>query len=705
MSEEGEANFDAGQLPESTPAAPVPPPPATTRPPSSASASRPAQDTGEPSMASDNNGDSRSVRSSSRRGEYSSRYPGYPPRSPGQGWAARPDDDYYRRENRSRSRSGERDASRRPYYDAPRRDGYRQEEEYRGGYSGRRYNDREYPPRYYKRYERDPGRYRRREPGRYFRGGYAREEPDGEDLARRDMDKERAIEELRSRVRARGGEREEPAGPPPPPVQSTPLQTTVADTAVSSTVDKPDVATVAPMVAPDPAIEPGQAVDPDDLEEGEHIEGVADVEPPKPAKPEYSAHASGLDRDRSRSQSRYSRDPMFSARSHSRERAAFRDRSRSRSRYGEFESQDPGRRGPGYREYERSRRYEEYPDRRDYRGSRYYGSRYERGYPSRYAGGAPRSPEPYRSDRRHYSGRYERYDAGGARSPAERIGSPVRRSQSREASLSRSRPPRPADYADPRGPSPVRQMPRSISRSRSPGVYRRNTDDYNRHGYADSPSRSAIAVDDASNPPPPPPPMVPHSQSMHGQSGSYPDAPYRSYSSRNLRRQAGTPYNSRYEYDGQPPPPRHGRQQSMGSVPYQNGYPQPREQSPGLAAISQPNAGHYAVQQPVQQQQQNIQPPPPPPEPTRVGSDLCIARGADTAEWLEAREKAREQAKRVQELTAATRRTGFELAYSNWGVQKADGQMQLANWHLERAEQGLNAAVDELIGEDMMGDI
>ncbi|KAJ1952332.1 hypothetical protein EC988_003615 [Linderina pennispora] len=713
MSEEGEANFDPGQLPEATPAAPVPPP-ATSRPPSSASIGKPVQDTREPSIAGDSNGDSRSIRSSSRRGDYSSRYANYPPRSPGQGWAQRPEDEYYRRDNRSRSRSGERDASRRAYYDAQRRDGYRQEEEYRGGFSGRRYNDREYAPRYYKRYERDPGRYRRREAGRYYRGGYGREEPDGEDLARRDMDKERAIEELRSRVRARGGEREEPAGPPPL-AQPTPPRSTAADTAVPSTVDKPADTTTAPTVEPNPSIEPGQAVDPDDLEEGEHVEGVADEEPPKPAEPQYSVRASGSDRDRDRdrdrdhdrsrshSQSRYNRDPMYSARSRSRGRPAFRDRSRSRGRYGEFESQDPGRRAPGYRDYERNKRYEDYPDRRDYRGGRYYNSRYDRGYSSRYIGGTPRSPEPYRGDRRHYSGRYDRYEAGGARSPEERAVSPVRRSRSREASGSRSRPPRPADYAEPRGPSPTRQMPRSMSRSRSPGVYRRNTDDYSRHAYADSPGRSANAADDASNPPPPPPPMVPHSQSMHSHSGSYPDAPYRSYSSRNLRRQTGTPYNSRYEYDSQPPPPRHGRQQSMGSVQYPNGYHQQRDQSPGSAAMHRANSSHYAAQQPLQQQ--TSLPPPPPPEPTRIGSDLCIARGSDTAEWLEAREKAREQAKRVQELTAATRRSGFDLAYSNWGVQKADGQMQLANWHLERAEQGLNAAVDELIGEGLMGDM
>ncbi|KAJ2785088.1 hypothetical protein GGI18_003376 [Coemansia linderi] len=82
------------------------------------------------------------------------------------------------------------------------------------------------------------------------------------------------------------------------------------------------------------------------------------------------------------------------------------------------------------------------------------------------------------------------------------------------------------------------------------------------------------------------------------------------------------------------------------------------------------------------------------------GTDLYISRFPESAEWLEVRAQVREQAKRILELSANSRKTEFEMAYATWGVHRAESQTQLALWQIERAEQGLGAAVGRSLMDD-----
>ncbi|KAJ2239087.1 hypothetical protein GGH97_005160, partial [Coemansia sp. RSA 475] len=125
-----------------------------------------------------------------------------------------------------------------------------------------------------------------------------------------------------------------------------------------------------------------------------------------------------------------------------------------------------------------------------------------------------------------------------------------------------------------------------------------------------------------------------------------------------------TPYGGRYENEGHSRDPSNTHYQGFGS----------RVPSPGPSVP-------YASD------------PPEIPYPTFThGTDLYITRQAECSEWLEARQNVREQTKRILELTAKTRKTGFELTYADWGVLKSDAHMQLAVWQVERAEQGLGAS-------------
>ncbi|KAJ2797837.1 hypothetical protein H4R20_005040, partial [Coemansia guatemalensis] len=233
MSEEGEAEFDVGQISEAPPAsfaAELPENAMQEDGQSTSIAGKPdSVHVDGPEISANPAGignDHISAHSSSggyRGTEQDPRYSEYgDSRSqlPRNDSRYRDDEHYYRRGERSRSRASVRasDYSRRtadpdPAYDDSRamrrRDSRADDIDYReSAYRHSRYADRDrdsHRAGYYHRYEREPPRYKRREFGRsaYSRSGYGeREEIDEEYSARRDIDKERAIEELRSRVRA-----------------------------------------------------------------------------------------------------------------------------------------------------------------------------------------------------------------------------------------------------------------------------------------------------------------------------------------------------------------------------------------------------------------------------------------------------------------------------------------------------------------------
>ncbi|KAJ2471029.1 hypothetical protein GGI02_002539 [Coemansia sp. RSA 2322] len=190
-------------------------------------------------------------------------------------------------------------------------------------------------------------------------------------------------------------------------------------------------------------------------------------------------------------------------------------------------------------------------------------------------------------------------------------------------------------------------------------------------------------VSDSANPLPPPPPPPPPSTQRQG-------SPSRGYSSRMYRRRsrtpkrdtgnsARTPYAGRHEYDA------HGKSLSNGGS-YHASAQHSRGHSPGANAGAGAGAGGPAMAA--------AEPAAPPALVLPAfshGTDLFISRFPELDEWLKARAQVREQDKRILELSAAARRTGFELSYAGWAVQQAEGQAQLAMWHIERAEQGLDA--------------
>ncbi|KAJ2833816.1 hypothetical protein GGI24_000686 [Coemansia furcata] len=634
--------------------------------------------------------------------------------------------------------------------------------EYRGGsYRMNRYGERELSRSgYYRRSERESSSYRRRDSERqpYSRSGYStRDEADSGDASRRSIDKDRAIEELRLRVRS-ATDRPTDVVVPPATRERSPSAAVRASGDSLTTQDKrssvpeaskssaalesaaPSVAIVASSEVTGDAAQ-GRDVDMDDIEEGEHIEVEGEAEAARPSKSSYTREkADVVMRSRSRSNGSYGRSRATYT-NHSPSRAKERSRSRTRT-YHESEDRRGGSSHDHPSDSAHRRKYDEQTDRSDYRTREAYESRSthypkysEAGYQSsRYTASGARSPsdardDRYRSERRHYGSRYDRYDASDSRMQADSrpaaYGSAV--SPSRQPSRSRSRSPvaphdddRRADrpgYGDRYHPAsrPLSRDARSYSRS--PSRYTREADsaygERRRAHYGESrwpgpddrsrssPSHHATTDDaplegsDSANPPPPPPPMQ-SSGSVHGPSlhGSYTrtdspsyhqhshDSPYRGYSSRHYQRQsrtsrAGTsrsraPYASRHEQDG------HSRSPSNGGS-YSQSYQHSRGQSPGAAA----SAGAGAATEPVL------------PELVLPafshGTDLYISRFPELAEWLEARAQVREQAKRILELSAVSRKTGFEMAYAGWGVHKAEGQAQLALWQIERAEQGLGA--------------
>ncbi|KAI9505063.1 hypothetical protein BX070DRAFT_221399 [Coemansia spiralis] len=850
MSEEGEAEFDVGQISDEQSAS-------FTRVSESAdyrkenissTKSREASDqNGDTSLAGDANVDTRSVHSSgSRRAEYDSRYAtgrngggSSDPRSPG--WSRNQgSDEYYpyKRERRSRSRSAGRPrprdyAKRSSEYDQshrdstpPRRSGYRGEEsDYnRGGSSyrhGSRYEDRDYSrPGYSRRYEREPPRYRHRDSDRrsYSRSKHGgRDNPDEGYTVQREMVKDRAIDDLRLRVRA-ASDRPTDALPPVSRDRSRPAsRTSIAalgeEASRTFAVRSPDHSMVSPgtkeLVKNDNGQNPeapanisvieaiadiGKAVDMDDIEEGEHIEAEIEASKQEVLSSRYAHNETEVplrssSRDgnsygrsrgsyigRSRSRGRGARDrsrtPPVRSLSRSRNRIRSRNRSRSRSSGRGFHQsrathdEYDNRRTDGHRdypEYEDSayrKRNDDYSDRRDYRARESYGGR--SGYYSRYSGA--RSPDPrdsaYRPERRHYDSRHERYGSGDARALAEGrqeysegVSPSRRRSRSRSPLLARDdeRRTRAGGYSSRYHHTSRPESRGGRSYSRSPRDRRGTDGAYNsvdgtrgtrhdesrwasssRDAYR-SPSHQAYlgseaaVIDGAASsnlPPPPPPPPMSNSNSFHvqqfGDSGravspsshnhySY-DSPYRGYSSRQYNRRdirtprgggiydtsnPRTPYGEKYEYNG------HSRNSSTGGGHYQ-GHLNSRGHSPGLAAAgpgaSLSSAG--GAQQRYGSGNEPIIDQPPLPE-YRYGTDLYVSRYLDSGEWIEAREQAREQAKRIQELSVNTRKTAFELAYANWGVQRSESQVQLAAWQLERAEQGLGSADRTLIDVTM----
>ncbi|KAJ2325511.1 hypothetical protein GGI00_005016, partial [Coemansia sp. RSA 2681] len=223
MSEEGEADFDAGQILEdahdiqfSSEARASPR--QERRPTAAAAPIAPAAgeavqgtaagaDAAPSSVAAEGSGEARYAHGSSeRRGEYDARHgEALPPRSPEASRRAG-DEDYYHRRGSGRSRSRSRHRS--PSRDHARRGAPTEYSgEYRGGsYRVNRYGERELSRSgYYRRNERESTGYRRRDSERqpYSRSGYsARDEVEAGDASRRIVDKERAIEELRLRVRS-----------------------------------------------------------------------------------------------------------------------------------------------------------------------------------------------------------------------------------------------------------------------------------------------------------------------------------------------------------------------------------------------------------------------------------------------------------------------------------------------------------------------
>ncbi|KAJ2228282.1 hypothetical protein H4R99_006092 [Coemansia sp. RSA 1722] len=801
MSEEGEADFDAGQIDVVSSADSKreyqqrvsSPTPGTTT-------AKPGEPTNEQACRSSADIDPTSQHpgsSGERRSEYGMQQANSAscPRSPG--WAsgsrgARAEDDAYLSSKRfarsgsqspvrskSRSRSRSRDYGRRSGYRAlhessSRRNDYRADEtDSRGAsYRSSRYAD---PGRssYSRRYEREPppSRYRRRESGRgpYARPpGYSgsRDDVSDEDNGRRGIDKDKAIEELRMRVRAsherlplsagsasvrersRSATRSAHAAPPPAASTDRPTGTQQQQ----QNKQQPEALATAASDLPQteiPAAD-GTAIDIDDLEEGEHIE----VETDKMAVSENargSAEAPLRSQNRSRSRSRtsnYSRDCA------NRERIPARSRSRTRAYYGSPSvHEQESRRSGSYRDHAAAssdasyrRKYDEPADRRDYRSrdasyaggsssrSAAHRSRYtEAGVAShsssRYSGA--RSPDPgdnagsgYRSERRQYSGRYDRHYSGGSEhrqqySPSRHRSQPRSRSPPSLSSLHVSREDERRVRKSSYGDRYHGYSSRPLSVSRSP----------KRHSRAMEADESAGASESA-NPPPPPPPLPHHGSSTHGQdpAGLYKeDSPYRGYpSSRSHRRSSRTPrlgshggshsrppYNSRYDYDGS-----HSREPSSGAGYYGggngSGYHGSRINSPDMAMHN--HQQQQQQHQPPQllshsQSQSQLQLQQQPMVPEQIlpgyahGTDLYISRMPESLEWLEAREMVREQEKRVLEISVAARRTAFDLVYAQWNVLKAESQAQLAGWQLERAEQGLGSADRSLLDTVELSDV
>ncbi|KAJ2666770.1 hypothetical protein GGH99_006716, partial [Coemansia sp. RSA 1285] len=401
MSEEGEADFDAGQISEDQLAFVKEAEESKYQrerqtAPGSRRGSPPGADvgssTGYGGAGDSGAGDTQSVHSNgSRRGEHDVRHGGGdrggrssaarspPPMRWGRSYNA--DDSHrHRRDGRSRSRSRPRgydharySGDNDPAYGgggaSPRRGGYRADEgdyhrssSYRLASAGStRYgDDREYGRTgYYRQYEREaPPRYRRRESERLSHSrapGYtSREEADDGYTARRDIDKDRAIDELRMRVRS---------ARPPSRERGRPTYHVSAGARDEDT-SPPSAKHAEPHAAPAEEKE-SRPVNIDDLEEGEHIEGEADAA--RPATPEFRHEAAEpLGRSGSRSRARDTRE---------RSRSPSRDYDRTYSR----------------------RRYDEYRTRDAYAG--------RSGYHSRYAGG--RSPDTrdsaYRAERRYHA--------------------------------------------------------------------------------------------------------------------------------------------------------------------------------------------------------------------------------------------------------------------------------------------------------------
>ncbi|KAJ2783929.1 hypothetical protein H4R18_001412 [Coemansia javaensis] len=649
MSEEGEAELDAGQIREERPAAP--------------GAGEPQQSHAE---AASEQGSRREARSRSRASS--------------------------RGRDHHAWRGGEYSA---PHYDSPppprRRESRGGEGEHRGGPYGRpgRYGEREREGYRAADYGR---RFKRRESGRgaYSRFGYGSGEeggPGDDYMAQRDMDKERAIEELRSRVRARpadeGRQYARARSRDGPHAAASPRPRAMA-AAAGAEAARPD--------------EPTQPVDMDDLEEGEHVEGAMDMAVDEQREPAYArARDDGPRAWRSRSRSRM-RPP--------RERSRSRSHSASRRRaYGGPPHHEPDERRAGsYRDYADGgprRRYDERPEYRQ--SSPRHHPRYEEpAYQPRYAG--RRAAADYPPERREYSGRGRRYDEG-SHSPGHRW------PRSRSRSRSPQRDSR-ADHGDRYQRHEGRAASRPAqSRSRSPRGYGRESaaaaapaddmfstqhSDYQRPRYVAEPQRHGSTSRRGSPPPaegtgsppppPPPPPLAPgatHDQPYGAGTASPAHAdgsPYRGFPPRSQRRASRTARARGREYS-----------QASTSGGRGHDYGGSRAESPA------PSSGPHGP---------GAEPPAPDAAPAAVGAgtDLVISRYPGAAEWLAVREQVREQRKRVLELAARARRTGFELAYADWGVQKADSLVQLAVWQLERAEQGLGASTRSLI-EPHLGDL
>ncbi|KAJ1752330.1 hypothetical protein LPJ78_000346 [Coemansia sp. RSA 989] len=724
MSEEGEAEFDSGQIPGPSSSAAI----AKSPPAKEASDRAPAAGDGNEKPVAMEPAEFKRYPDTdeSHRPEYMPRHDSYAPPAADR----RYDNDYYRRrEVHSRSRSRHSAGFHEP------RDRRRESEGdfYGGAYRQSRYGDREYSRGgYYRRYDRGDPRYRRRESGRrgYSRGRYsAREEVDGEYAARRDIDKERAIEELRERVRA-GADRptedvplvsRERSRPPSRLSESTsraPPAVNKQSMADQTKEQQPPVDPTA--IGEGPAEAKPAAINMDDLEEGEHVEGAMDVDlPPEPAYG-LAEKAPLRGSSRSRDNGRYNRSRSRPYRERS------RPRSRSRPRAYPPAYDTDSRRAANYRDHDSTYR-RRYDDRADRYDSRFRDGR-RSGYSSRYSN--RQSPDPreeaYRSDRRHHGDRYERYAEGDMHRPPPDEG----RSPYRPRSRSPLPPPpmREDEFRSRGGYDRYGERPRSrgaTARSRSPRGYARDMDSardmhagygYARPQYAGShwpesrrmppsPPRyssreAAMSMDDVEPhmSPPPPPPMA-HTGSMHGPhygraSPGYDhgaESPYRGYS-RPSRRASRTPRTPRSGTHGQPHPrPSHGgrygheghrRESSAGG----------QFQSYGSRGPS-PGPPHYAST--------DVPPPPQPPGPPLPahahGTDLFISRQDDAEDWLELRQQLREQSKKTLELSARARKTGFEMEYADWGVMMADGQVQVALWQVERAEQGLGATDRSLI--------
>ncbi|KAJ1671134.1 hypothetical protein GGF38_001029 [Coemansia sp. RSA 25] len=783
MSEEGEADFDAGQILEDAHdvqfSSEARASPRQERRPTAAAASiAPAAgeavqgtaagaDVAPSSVAAEGSGEARyAYGSSERRGEYDARHgEALPPRSPEASRRAG-DEDYYhcRGSGRSRSRSRHRSPSR----DHARRGAPAEYSgEYRGGsYRVNRYGERELSRSgYYRRNERESTGYRRRDSERqpYSRSGYsARDEMEAGDASRRIVDKERAIEELRLRVRS-ATDRPVDIVPPTtrernPSAAIRPSEDSLATQSHPASVQE-TLSTRAITGAVPPAATSEPTVDMDDIEEGEHIEVEGEIEVARPAKSDYIREKADVSmRNRSRSNSSYGRSRAAYA-NHSPSRGhSGKERSRSRTRaYHDPEDRRAG--GGGSHEHPSDgayrRKYDDQTDRSEYRSREPYGSRSaqyskygDASYQSSRYAASGRSPSDareggYRSERRYYSSRYDRYGTADSRTPTDSrypaLGSAV--SPSRQPSRSRSRSPvtsrdddRRADraaYSD-RHHHASRPMSRDAgSYSRSPSRYARDAggadtgysgaaSERRRAHYGEarwpvpdnrsrSPPSHQTATDeapldgsDSTNPPPPPPPPPMQSNgSTHGPSsfGSHTrtdspsyhqhsqDSPYRGYSSRQYHRQSRSSKagvsSSRTPYASRHEYEGHSRSPSNGGS-----YQPSRGQSPGTGpSTSFPvavAAAAAATEPPVQ------------PElvlpPFSLGTDLYISRFPESAEWLEIRAQVREQAKRVLELASGSRKTEFEMTYAGWGVHKAEGQAQLALWQIERAEQGLGAA-------------